>query len=149
MLNDALPIHALLSDHAQHPDHRVPPEVQLLRLYQSKVFPVFRGEAQRVEPQVPRVVLLLEVSNASDGADGPPRVEDGLALDERHERERSYPEEGVGGGDLLEVVDRRADVKRSHEQRMEYLWCAQRGRGGAAGGEYGGGQEEGEGGGQT
>lgn len=101
MLEDTLPVHALLRDHAQNAYHGVPPEVKLLRLDQPERLPVLRCQTKGVEAEVSRVVLLLQVPDAGDGADSAPCILDGLALDERDQANRCNPEQGVHGRNLL------------------------------------------------
>lgn len=110
VLDNALAVHQLLRYHTQNPDHRISTEVQLLRLHKSECFSVFGGETQRIETEIPRVVVLLEISHTRDRTDGPPALKDSSALDEGHERERCHPEYGERCGDLLEVEDGCSDI---------------------------------------
>lgn len=47
VLQNALAVDALLCDHSENADHRIPPEVELLRLDQAEVLPVLGRQALR------------------------------------------------------------------------------------------------------
>merc|ERR1719324_1887147 len=109
---DDLAVDELLRDEARDREHGEAAVLQLLRGHHLELRRIGRLEAERIEADVTRVVVVREEAVAPGALLRRlhPAVERAVELRERDGEGEALEEDGVDGADLVEVADRRADV---------------------------------------
>ena len=96
-LKDVLRLHELLNKHASNTDHGQATVVEFLGLDHPELFLVLRLEAEGVETEVPRAVVLLEATLTGNGAWLGEGLGDGVGFDYTHAKEGDRPKLSSNG----------------------------------------------------